>query len=249
MRIVLILLSMLALAGCGSSDSGNNISVPVTSQTATPKVPPPAGKKWEQVVSKTAEGGYLMGNPNAPVKLLEYGSRGCPVCGAFANSGMRPLIDNYVDGGQVSYEFREFWVHGAPDVAASLLGQCVGTDAFFPVLEQMYANQPVFNEKLGKLTQQDQERLQALPATQMPAAMAEAAGYLDFIKQRGVPEPKARQCLGDKKLLDALVAINKYGQDQMKVQGTPTFFINGSQVENTVTWDALETALKAAGAR
>ena len=238
--------SALVLSGCGG-DTGNG-SAPVTSATAVPKAAAPAGKTWEQVVAKT-EHGYLMGNPNAPIKLVEYGSRGCPVCGAFANTGMRPLVEKYVNTGQVSLEFREFWVHGAPDVAASLVGNCVGTEAYFPILEQMYANQEALNGRLQALPPQVQQQLESLPPAQAPAAWAEAAGYIDFIKQRGVPEAKARQCLADQKLVGDLTKSFQHGQQEMKVQGTPTFFINGTQVQNTVRWQELEPALQAAGAR
>jgi protein-disulfide isomerase len=44
------------------------------------KVAPPAGKAWQDVVVKTPEGGYLMGNANAPIKVVEYGSLSCPHC-------------------------------------------------------------------------------------------------------------------------------------------------------------------------
>ena len=47
-----------------------------------------------QVVSKTPEGGYIVGNPDAPIKLLEYGSRTCPTCGAFGRAAMQPLENN-----------------------------------------------------------------------------------------------------------------------------------------------------------
>jgi hypothetical protein len=59
----------------------------------------PAGKDWTQVVSKTGEG-FVMGNPNAPIKLVEYGSRLCPACGAFAREGYEPLTNDYVKSGR-----------------------------------------------------------------------------------------------------------------------------------------------------
>ena len=55
-------------------------------------------------VVATPEGGHRMGNPNAPIKLVEYGSRGCPVCGRFAAEGMEPLRTKYISTGKVSYE-------------------------------------------------------------------------------------------------------------------------------------------------
>src|SRR4051812_43521423 len=78
MRFALAFLPLLALAACGSG--GDNASAPVTSSTPVAQAAPPAGKQWVDVVSKTPEGGYVQGNPNAPIKLVEYGARMCPTC-------------------------------------------------------------------------------------------------------------------------------------------------------------------------
>src|SRR3546814_9205378 len=84
---------------------------------------------WTQVVSKSPEGGFVMGNPNAALKLVEYGSRSCPTCGVFGRDGIPPLEENYVKTGKVSFEFRDFPVHGGPDLGLSTLGRCVSESA------------------------------------------------------------------------------------------------------------------------
>jgi len=63
-----IALAAVALTACSkkSTDTSVNVAAPSGPIAA---VPPPAGKQWTDVVSETAEGGYVMGNPNAPVKL------------------------------------------------------------------------------------------------------------------------------------------------------------------------------------
>ena len=132
-------------------------------------IAPPAGQDWTQTVSKTAEG-YVMGNPAAPIKVVEYGSRLCPVCKALATDGYQPLTDHYVKSGKVSFEFREFLVHGAPDMPPALLGTCVGPQPFFPLLEQMFANQESFEEALQKSTPAQQQAIQSAQST--PWAMA-----------------------------------------------------------------------------
>ena len=72
-------------------------------------------------------------------------------------------------------------------------------------------------------------------------------GLIDFVKQRGLPEPQARACLGDTAKIDALVKLTDDGAKSGKVTGTPTFLLNGERVE-AVGWEQLEPALKAAGA-
>ena len=54
----------------------------------------------------TPEGGFRMGNPAAPIKLVEYGSLACPHCRHFEETGYKPLLQTYVRTGRVSYEFR-----------------------------------------------------------------------------------------------------------------------------------------------
>ena len=249
-RIAIPLLGAAALlAGCGSGGDGNT-SMPSAPAGSVKAVTPPSGQDWTQTVSQTPDGGYVMGNPNAPLKLVEYGSRTCPTCGAFGQTGMRPLEENYVKVGKVSYEFRDFLVHGPPDFAASLLGRCAGPQPFFPILEQMYVDQPKFLDAQMKAAN-DQSFLgstqNATPA-QVATAWADKMGYVEFVKQRGVTEAQARACLTDAKAIDALTKMTQDATDKNDVTGTPTFFLNGRKLDNVVTWQAVEGALKNAGA-
>jgi protein-disulfide isomerase len=246
MRSALAFLPLLALAACGGD--GGNASAPVTSSTPVANVAPPAGKQWADVVSKTAEGGYVQGNPNAPIKLVEYGSRTCPTCGRFAQEGVEPLRQKYISTGKVSYEFRDFPLHGAPDLALALLNQCVGTDAFFPMLDQMYANQSNFLDKQQKLPEAFFQQLQTMAPPQAAAAIADAMGMVEFARQRGVPDAKARQCLADQTTIKSIADVMADASNNKGVQGTPSFFINGKQVEASM-WSQVESALQAAGAR
>ncbi|UZK65132.1 thioredoxin domain-containing protein [Sphingomonas sp. M1-B02] len=246
MRIAFALVSTLALAACGGGDD----SLPVTSSTPVAPIAAPSGQNWVEMTTKTADG-YLLGNPNAPIKLIEYGSRGCPTCGRFAAEGMEPLRTKYISTGKVSYEYRDFLVHGAPDFALALLNQCVPTEAFFPVLDQMFANQEAFynrTEQLQQTNPQILQQLQALPAPQAAAGFAEALGHIEFMKQRGVPEAKARQCLTDPKAIEAIAKVNADAVNVHQVGGTPTFFLNGKKLD-AAAWSQVEPALQAAGAR
>ena len=246
MRFALAFLPLLALAACGGGTE--NASAPVTSTTPVAAATPPAGKQWVDVVTKTPEGGFRQGNPQAPIQLVEYGSRTCPTCGRFAMEGVEPLREKYISTGKVSYEFRDFPLHGAPDLALALLNQCVGVDAFFPVLDQMFANQAAFGEKLNALPEGFQQQLQTMTPPQAAAAMADAMGAIEFAKQRGVPEAKARQCLADQATIKSIADVMADASNNRGVTGTPSFFINGKQIDAAM-WSQVETALQAAGAR
>ncbi|MBX9797326.1 thioredoxin domain-containing protein [Sphingomonas sp.] len=231
-----------ALAACGGAggDTGSAPAAPVAGKA------PPAGKQWTETVSTTAEGGYVMGNPDAPVKLIEYGSRACPVCARFDAEGFPALKAGPIAAGKLSYEFREYPVHGALDIAPILLGQCVGTEAFFPMLDEMFKAQPQLLAKANEVAQAI--GAQQMTPNQTAITFAEQLGYLDFVKQRGVPEAQARACLSDPARIDAIVKRFEAANKKYSVAGTPTFVLNGKVVDNTTDWATLKPKLAAAGA-
>jgi protein-disulfide isomerase len=232
----------LVLAGCSKEGTGTP-SAPASPVAA---IGAPAGQNWTEVAARTSEG-TLVGNPNAPIKLVEYGSRLCPTCGALAREGFEPLMQNYVKTGKVSFEYREFLVHGAPDLPPALLGNCTDPAAFFPLLEQMYQAQEGFNTKLQAMPQPMQAQLQAAKPVDAIRMMAEQMGLIDFAKQRGIPEAKARACIGDMTQIDRWTKQTQDKSADGTVAGTPTLILNGKKAE-AVSWGQLEPLLKAAGA-
>ncbi len=242
LRIALLILPLFALAACGKgSDQGSTPAAPVAA------VSPPAGQSWLDTVVKT-DGGYRVGNPSAAVQLLEYGARSCPTCGQVARDSADKLLNTYVASGKVSFEFRDFLVHGVSDLPGALLGDCAGPGPFFPLMEAMYANQNDYLDRLQKLTPAEQQQMQAMAPTAGVTMLAEKGGMLDLVKQRGIPEQKARACLSDQAHLEALAKrTEKWSQDGT-VTGTPTFYINGDKYTGAPAWTDLEAALKAAGA-
>jgi len=243
--IALTLVPLLALAACDKGAAGGN------SATATAPVAgqaPPAGKQWSEVVAPTPEGGMRMGNPDAPVKLIEYGSRSCPHCAKFAREGVPALIAGPIASGKLSYEFRDFVVHGPVDIGAILLGSCVEPAAFFPMLDQMMASQDSLLSKASAITPQENAALQAQTPAQVAQFYAERLGYIDFVKQRGVPDAKARACLTDQAALDRLAKNLQAADQQYQVSGTPTFILNGTKLGTDVAeWEQLKPVLAAAG--
>ena len=244
MRSTLALAALVALSACGGSDTTTGNAAAPTAQVQGKA--PPAGQQWTDVVTRTPEGGWRIGNPNAPLKLVEFGSRTCHVCREFDEVGFTPLTTKYVSTGRVSYEFRDFLRNGA-DLSAALVGGCGGTGPFFTILNQMYAAQPGVLDTLQKLPQNFYDSIASLPSAQQPARFAEAAGYLDFVKQRGIPEAQARACLADAKASDVLVKMNEKANQDYQIAGTPTFVLNGKMLENTVNWQQVENALRNAG--
>lgn len=216
---------------------------PVTAQQAR-RAP---ATNWVAVVAKTPEGGFRQGNPNARIKLVEYGSRTCPTCGRFAAEGVEPLRREWIASGKLSYEFRDFLIHGAPDLSLALLNQCVPVARFFPTLDQMFASQEAFAAPLHKLIETQPklvEGWQQLPPPQAATKFADSLGMIAFMKARGLPEAQARRCLSNPALIKGVAETFSRGT-KAGVQGTPSFFINGRQVR-AFTWDQLQPELRAA---
>jgi protein-disulfide isomerase len=233
----------LLVAGCGDQSGGNgaaggNASVPLA-QIAAPN------GDWAQTVARTPDGGYLMGNPAAKVRLVEFGSMTCSHCADFAEHGMPALTDKYVKSGQVSFEFRNYIRDGA-DLAASLLAGCNGPGAFFPLTDQIFAAQAEWLGRVSSLPREEQQRLFSLPPQQATAALAQATGLDQFVRVRGVPSAKAQACLADQASIERLANIPTAANRVFPIPGTPTFLINGRMVEASADWKTLEPRLQEA---
>jgi protein-disulfide isomerase len=233
----------LLLAGCGDQGSGGGNA---SAGAAPAAIPAPNGGDWTQTVSQTAEGGFVMGNPNAPVKLVEFASMTCSHCAEFSETGAPALIDKYVKTGQVSFEIRNF-VRDPADLAAALLARCGGAGPFFKLTDQMFAAQQEWIGKLQNISPAEQQALQSAQPQQVVALMADKSGLVDFVRLRGIPAERAQQCISNEGELNRLVQINqKTTQDYPGFSGTPTFVINGELVENASNWQALEPRLQEA---
>lgn len=209
---------------------------------ATGAMPKAAAKHdWSHTFWVTSDGGFVMGNPNAKVAIVEYGSLTCSHCRHFAQTAMKPLLARYVRSGKASYEYRSLTLNSI-DVAATLVARCDGPMHFFPIAEELYATQPVW---VGKITDADTDKLNALPPDQMMIGVADAAGLIPIAASHGIPPAKAEACLKSKAAADQLARMGQSAQDR-GVQGTPTFFVNGKQVP-AYDWETLEPFLRETG--
>lgn len=233
----------LGLAACGKGDE----AAAPTSGEPIAKIAPPAGKAWADVIEKTADGGYRMGNPEAPIKLIEYGALSCSHCAEFAHESFQPLRDDYVGSGRVSYELRYFMLN-ALDVPASLLATCGATEAVIPLSEQFWAWQPNMFQNMQGAGQAKLAAIDAMPKDKQLAAVADAAGMTEFFASRGIARDQAAACLADTAKAKALADGTQKASEQFNVTGTPTFIINGNS-QGSMGWKELEAKLQQAGAR
>ena len=245
MRIsVLILASAALLATACNAEKGTSNTSSGPEVTAAP-VPAPNNGDWSTIVTKTAEGGFLMGNPNAKVKLVEFGSMTCPHCAEFEEQGGKALVDNYVKKGLVSWEFRNF-VRDPFDMTATLLARCGGEANFFGMTRTLFSDQKNWVGKVQGADQAQLQALQSMPPAQQFSTIADLAGLKTFAAQRGVPRAKAEQCLANQAEIDGLVQMNSDAVSSFNIPGTPAFLINGTLVEQTSNWETLEPKIKEA---
>ena len=236
---------MLGLAAC-KQDGGAEAA---PKGDAVGKLAAPAGQKWEDMVAPTADGGMLMGNPDAPIKLIEYASLSCPHCAKFSQEAMEPLKAEFVSTGRVSLEFRSFAIH-PQDIPLTVLVRCAPKEAFFPLVEQIYTNFEAMNAPLqNPEVQQRAQAASTLPPAQRFPALSDALGFTEFFAARGVAVDQAHACLAK---LDTATEIagnaKKYGESG--INQTPTFVLNGRQLPPEFsTWPKIAEALRAAGAR
>ena len=235
----------LGLAGCKKDEAGSP-SAPAASASPIPTVAAPAGKSWADTVVQTPEGGYRMGNPDAPIKLIEYGSLTCPHCGEFSEKGSATIRDQWVASGRVSYEFRHF-VRDALDLTLGLMVSCGGPATYFGQTEQVFANQKaIFGGLEGKEAQM-QAAMKASDAQRFQA-IADAAGLPAFFAARGISSSQAKACLARQDLATQMAKNTSEQGDKFQIEGTPTFLVNGEKI-GTSTWEELKARIEGMGVR
>ncbi|MFN3912863.1 DsbA family protein [Hyphomonas sp.] len=191
-RLALLAVSTLALVACGAA-SGDGTKTD-TSSAAPSTV-------------EAGELGHIKGDKNAPVTLIEYASPTCPACKYFHESIYPVLEEKYVATGKVKFVFREFPIHGAPDVASYVVARCAGDDKYFDVLDDLFANQDGI-----------------VQAAQVGAL----GGMLKTVaKRHGIETDEAFEaCMADSTIRDKLAAVYQTAE-QYNVNGTPTFILDG----------------------
>jgi protein-disulfide isomerase len=155
----------------------------------------------------------------AGLPMIEYGSLTCPHCAAFSREVLPELKKDYIDTGKVRYIFREF-SRNPLDVAAFVLARCVGDDKALAAIELLFS-------------EQDKWAFVDKPLEPLIAAM----------RPTGLSHDQAMACLKDQAKADAIVAVGKRASDEIKMNGTPTFVIDGKVYGGELTMDQLRAIL------
>ncbi len=234
----------LALAVTGCNETGEGSAQAQTAADAPADAGADTAAKWVRTVTKTPEGGYLLGNPDADVKLVEYGSLACSHCAEFHEASMTELKGDYIAGGKVSYELRPF-VLNPPDFVATTLAKCTTPEAFFALSDAFFENQRTWLGNYSSVTPEDQQRLASMDPVAAMAEYGRLGGLDKFVQARGIPASKYASCMQDENIRNEIEEIRRSGIEDFKVAGTPTFFLNGEEVAGN-RWDGVKEAIDAA---
>jgi len=232
----------LALAACDSTEDGDGGSLdgdPIAD------IPAPEGTAWTETVTVTDEMGYKVGNPEAPLKLIEYASHTCPACAAFATTGKVPL-KKYIESGVVSFEQREVFLNTF-DVVIAALVTCGAKERMQPLSDEIWTNLNQLRDGFSR----DPAAIEAaakLPLDQRFVRLGEVTGLVDFVAARGLSADEAKTCLADGEKIENMVKKTGEVAQADKVSGTPTFLLNGKAL-NENSWAKIEPILQRAGAR
>ncbi len=153
-------------------------------------------------------GDHVLGKDDAPVTIIEYASFTCGHCANFHINTFPKLKEKYIDTGKVKLIFRPFPTGPAElSIAAAMLAHCAGKERYFAMTSALMETQRNWM------------------STQDPVPMLQK-----LASQAGIDEAKFRQCLSDQTLAAEIQRTGLRGFETFGVEGTPTFFINGTIV-------------------
>ena len=163
-----------------------------------------------------------LGPANAPVTITEFASMTCPHCSAFNETVFPKIKSEYIDTGKIRYIFREFPLD-IKAAAGSMLSRCIAKDdaaKYFAVTDMLFRQQ---NDWVMKNTTETLTRIG---------------------KQAGLTQQQVETCLKDQALLDKIAADQKYAADVLRVDSTPTFFINGEKIKGETSFEEFDKRIK-----
>lgn len=204
----------------------------------------PAGRNWNQTVVRTARDSFVLGNPNAPIKLVEYISYTCPHCAHFTQEADGQLRLGFIAPGKGSIEVRNF-VRDPIDLTVALLTHCVSPAQFWQTHLMFLTRQEDWIGLEMTASQAQRQRWTTGPLPSRTRAIASDFKFYDMMASRGVNRITADRCLADEALANRLAAGTKEAADKDYVEGTPAFLINGLPLAGTASWAALKPQLEA----
>ncbi len=161
----------------------------------------------------------ILGRDDAPVTVIEYASMTCGHCANFHLNIWPAFKAEFIDTGKVRFILREF-PFDPRATAAFMLARCMGDDRWYPTVDLLFRNQP-----------------------RWARAQDGKEGFLSVLSMTGLKEADLEACLSDQALLDKVNAVAARGQE-LGVDSTPTFFINGEKYTGVMPIEQLRAVIE-----
>ena len=145
----------------------------------------------------------VLGKPDAPVRVDEYVSLTCSHCAVFYTTILPELEKRYVETGKVRFVMHDFPIDGSA-LKAAAVARCMPRDMYFPFVKILYQNLATWAFGGGN----------------------PEANLIQYAKLGGLSEDRAKSCIADTALQDAIIAERTEATDKQKIEATPTFVIN-----------------------
>jgi protein-disulfide isomerase len=158
---------------------------------------------------------HVLGDPKAPITLIEYASFTCPHCAHFAVTALPEVKKKWIDTGKVKLVYRDFPLDQTA-LKAAQLAECAGKDKYFGVVDMIFGTQQKW------ATAQD-------PIGELAKSLRIA----------GMGDAEVKACLANDSVANAVVADYR-GGETLGVNSTPTLFINGEQFKGARTVEELD---------
>jgi len=203
----------VAMSGAALANAGPPPDVPppatIVAPTAAPTPPPPPVDAAAKAAALSLKDGDIgIGDPNAPVKWIEYASSGCSHCAMLSLVVIPALKAEYLDSGKVYYVLRDFPLDNVA-ASATVIARCLPRDQFYPFMDKLFANQGKWHG----------------PETTDPKA-----AILALAAEQGVDEAGVDVCFKRQELLDQVINGMKEAESVLQVASTPTSFIGDEVV-------------------
>jgi protein-disulfide isomerase len=191
---------------------------PAAAQAPKPGNAPTANANTESLLAPTGQD-RVLGKIEAPITIVEYASLSCPHCAHFANAVLPKLKEKWIDTGKAKLVLRAFPLD-EPALRAEMVARCAPPERYYPLVETLFATQDKW-----------------VVAKDWQAALQHIA------QLAGVPRTKFEACIADKKLEDQVAQSRLTAAQQLSVNSTPTFFVNGKKYDGEPTLEAFDKLL------
>jgi protein-disulfide isomerase len=179
------------------------LNSPSTSQLA-PGKPVPGARQTLALFAGIPQHGNTLGDPHAPLTLVEFGDLQCPSCALFAENALPSIVARYVRRGRVLLVFRGLHFIGSDSLRAARMADALGEqDHLWQFIDLMYRNQGLENSSYVTDT--------------YLSALAGAAGPVDVaraLSERNSPSVQSQ--------IDQAQALAQ----QLHLQSTPAFLLS-----------------------